>query len=190
MLASAALLSLSTAGCGDRSFTYVGQVWDSDIVTAVTLEDGAMRAYVCGGPETYSTLSHWFEGRVEGDNSFSATTDDWSIHGWVGADWASGELEGPGGEYLSWEAYAPVDDLSGLYGVDDSGCRTGAVILDGGGGQPTLQGVWCDALGHRAQVTPVYPIELTDRGIHVQVDLGPLGLGGVRDLYVTRDSGH
>ena len=62
--AVAALLALAASGCDDRSFLWVGPVFDSDAVAAISLEDGALRAYVCGGPETFSTVTRWYDGRV------------------------------------------------------------------------------------------------------------------------------
>lgn len=183
--AVAALLALAASGCDDRSFLWVGPVFDSDAVAAISLEDGALRAYVCGGPETFSTVTRWYDGRVGDGQSFEATSDDGDLmQGYVEETYAYAWINGENGG-LSAEMFAPEGELAGLYSVEDSGCRTG-VIVWGDGSEPSLQGTWCDDQGRFAQVTPVYPIQLEDRGIHVQVDLTAIGQG-VRDLYVTRD---
>jgi hypothetical protein len=191
VLAALALAAIAPAlgGCGERSFTWVGVVEDTDAVGAVTVEEGALRAYVCGGPDTYSTLSRWFSGNLNGANRVATTTDGWSFQGEVGEGYAIAEIISPEGDYYVLDATSPDDELAGLYSVEDAGCRTGAVVYEAPAGGLELQGTWCDDQGHRAQVTPVYPISVTEKGILVQVDLEPLGLGGVRDLHVTRDSG-
>jgi hypothetical protein len=190
--AAVALLALAAAGCGD-TYTWVGTAFDesgseSSIVGAITVTDGKVLAYTCGGPTTYPTHTHWFEGGVGPYNDITASSDEgWGMQGTVSDNQAWGNVFGPAGESFFFDAYPENDDLAGLYGVEDSGCLTGVIVWYSGGTEPRLQGTWCDDKGNFAQVTPVFPIEKTDQGIRVQVDLGPLGLGGVKDLYVTRD---
>jgi hypothetical protein len=57
----------------------------------------------------------------------------------------------------------------------DDACRAGAVVGDFGDGQGLrLQGTWCDAESHYAQVTPIKnPLTLDGQGIDVQVETAP-----------------
>lgn len=182
-LSFAAFLASATAGC-DQSFTWVGPVEGTDAVAAITVEEGEVRAYVCGGPTTYSTLTHWFEGSVENGNAFEAISDDQVLYGYVGDDFAYGVMSGSGAGDFYFDARPVEGGIAGLYAVEDSGCSTGVIVWDDGDDEPSLQGTWCDSLGNFAQVTPVYPIGRIDGAIHVQVDLGFLG-EDLRDLYVT-----
>lgn len=191
---AAALLALPCAGC-NPTFEWVGTAFDqssgnsSDVVAAITVRDGEVRAYLCGGPTTYNTLSRWYDGRVDGSNSYYATTDEGStVQGYVSGSYAYGDFATSGGASFFVEGNPVEDDLSGLYAVEDDGCLTGVVVIDNGGGEPFVQGTWCDDQGRFAQVTPVTPFEKTDRGIHVQVDLSVFGTDEVRDLYVTKDA--
>jgi hypothetical protein len=72
--------------------------------------------------------------------------------------------------------------MAGLYATMDGSCRTGAVVGDfDGDGVDDLQGVWCDGEGKYAQVTPLMPMVVTERGIGVKVLVTP-----PKDLYVDR----
>jgi hypothetical protein len=189
VLFCAALLAPGAAGCS-RSYTWVGAVPETDALAAIAVDDGALRAYVCGGPLTYATLTRWYEGQVEGQGSFNVTSGEWTMTGGVSDTNAFANFFDGSSQALFLEAEMVDDGLSGLYSVEDSGCHTGVIVMDNGAGAPILQGTWCDEQGHRAQVTPVAPIELVDGAIHVQVDLSPFGQGGgIRDLFVTRVSG-
>jgi hypothetical protein len=187
----AALFGLGAAGC-NRSYTWVGPVTgpegDGDALAGIALDDGALRAYVAGGPQTYATLSRWYEGRVESYGSFNVASAEWTMNGSVSDQFAWANFFDGSTQSFFVEASIVDDEISGVYSVEDAGCRTGVVVMDDGGA-PRLQGTWCDEEGRRAQVTPVEPIELVNGEIHVQVDLTPFGLGGVRDLFVTRVSG-
>ena len=122
-------------------------------------------------------------------SSLDLEADGWTFQGSVSDAWAYGEMYAPfGDDWYFIDAPRAEGELTGLYSVMDSGCRTGVIVQDDGGGEPSLQGTWCDENGNFAQVTPVYPIQVVGGQLHVQVDLGPLGLG-IRDLYVTRDAG-
>lgn len=183
-----ALLPLTLTACGaepTEASTWVGSAEGSDVVVALTYQDGAVRAYVCGGPATYATHSRWFDGSADEFGRFSTSQDGWTIAGELDLESATGRVFPPAGEALSFSMRsAEEDSVEGLYAVVDAGCRTGVVVQHDASGEPTAQGVWCDAQGRFAQVTPVTPIQRSERGIAIQVDLAPIGKG-LRDLYVT-----
>lgn len=183
-----AIVSLGATGCNE-TYVWVGPVFDTDAVAILTVNNGEVRAYSCGGATSYQTHTHWFDGRVGGSNGFSATSSDgWSMEGGLNDSYAFMSLISPDSQFFSADGSPETEDLAGLYAVEDSGCLTGVIVWYGGSSEPKLQGTWCDDMGNFAQVTPVYPIERTSDGIHVQVDLGPLGEGGMRDLYVTKEA--
>lgn len=184
-----ALVSLAHAGCGADAApgTWVGAASDSDVVVAVAeVEGGGLVAYVCGGEATFATHTRWFQADSAEGGGFEAARDGWTVAGEIDGEAASGTITGPAGEALSFSASAVDEGAAlGLFAVEDSGCRTGAVVQAGADGEPWLQGTWCDEEDHFAQVTPVAPIELTDRGIRVQVLRAALGLPDI-ELHVAR----
>ncbi len=181
----ASLLALTCAACGEAApVTWVGAPKSNDVAFALVEGDGAAVAYVCGGPTSFSKYSRWFTGPLDEQGAFTAEADGWTLEGTIGAS-VSATLTGPDGSTLDLgatraEASSATD---GLYEVTDSGCRTGVIAWTDPVGQPALQGTWCDDEMNAQQVTPVYPIEHTDKGIHVTVDLSPFNLPK-RDLYV------
>src|SRR5262245_7849019 len=66
--AAAVAACVSTAGCGDQTAApqYVGRVTDpgADAVVAALSDGERVQFYLCGGPSTYATLTHWFQGPV------------------------------------------------------------------------------------------------------------------------------
>lgn len=178
--------AVALLGCSEspRASSFVGLSADSDVVFAAVEEDGAVRAYTCGGPATYDSRSRWFEGDLDASGALSIAKQGWTLQGSLEGSSPKVELTPPSGEPVSF-AVRPADGaLEGLYDAVDSGCRTGAIVWVEGGAT-RLQGTWCDDADHFAQVTPVTPIEARDQGIAVRVDLSSLGLG-TRDLVVKR----
>lgn len=180
----AAACALGCTDPGEAPSQWVGALPGTDLALALTSEgDGALRAYVCGGPDTYATHSRWFEGTLTADGAFDAVREGWALTGDAGPDGASGTLTSPDGDELPFDAHPATAPLEGLYFALDSGCRTGAVVWTGAAGEPSLQGTWCDDQSHFEQVTPVLPITLTAEGIHVRVDRTEIGMDKL-DLYV------
>lgn len=181
-----ALLPLTLTACGAEptaASTWVGSAPDSDVVVALTYQDGAVRAYVCGGPTTYATHSRWFDGSADEFGRFASSQDGWTIAGELDLTNATGTVFPPAGEPLPFAMRSAEEDtVEGLYAVVDAGCRTGVVVQHDAAGELTAQGAWCDDQDHFAQVTPVTPIERSERGIRIQIDLAPIG-EGLRDLY-------
>lgn len=180
------LLALTCAGCGEAApVTYVGPPKSTDVAFALVEGEGAVVAYVCGGSTTYATHSRWFTGPLDAKGAFSAEQDGWKLEGAIDAN-VTGTLTAPDGSTMDLTAEEGLAGTAdGLYDVMDSGCRTGVIAWTDPVGQPALQGTWCDDKKDFQQVTPVYPIERSDKGLHVTVDLTPYDLGK-RDLYVVQ----
>jgi hypothetical protein len=125
----------------------------TDARVGITVADGAVQAYVCGGPDTRVTHTRWFVG-----DSPPLLQDDWTLD-WDGVH---GTLTDPGGVVATFT----LEDQSGragLYDGDDSGCRDGAIVWDDGG-TPALQGTWgCyTTSGEAIEVYPVGTLKLAD----------------------------
>ena len=50
---------------------YVGTVDNSDAMLAVVVRSNQVTAYVCGGAESYATITLWFSGTIGSDGAFS-----------------------------------------------------------------------------------------------------------------------
>lgn len=182
---SAALLLVTCCvGCGSAdgsdgrgdgtlasSKSFVGAVSGTDAVIAVSESDGRWVAYVCGGPLTYSTLTRWFQGELDPHASLAelgATHRTDTFAATREGDWVRGTLNDYAFEARAIDVRA--SKIAGLYSVVDSGCRTGLIAIPG---SDAMQGVWCDGAGNFEQVTPIHPIQLSDRGLLVSVnDIG------------------
>jgi hypothetical protein len=178
----AALWAFVAAGCGDESGgapAFVGWVTDQgqDAVVGVVSDGEGVSFYVCGGPTSYATMTHWFLGAGAADGTLDLASGGWHVTGDLNK--GSGKLQTDLGATLSWTVRPATDGLEGLYQNTDGGaCRTGAVVGDFGDGQGTrLQGTWCDGASHYAQVTPIRN-QLTlvgeDIAVEIETDAAPI----------------
>lgn len=162
------------AGCGDERFApvYVGTVAESDAVVAAVTDGEEVALYLCGGPETVATHTRWFKGKLDERGAFSMAKDGFTASGDLAA--GTGTVTTAEGVTLTWSMRPSEGAIEGLYATVDEGCRTGAVAADfDGDGVVDLQGAWCDAESRFAQVTPITPIAVTDRGMAVSVAIFP-----------------
>lgn len=174
--AAALLLAALAAGCGDEAAApaYVGKVTDpeADAVVGMVSDGERVQLYLCGGPRTYATLTHWFQGPVASDGTFSIESGGFVATGDLEA--GAGEVKTDDGQTLSWSVQPASGELSGLYAAMDGSCRTGAVVGDfDGDGALELQGTWCNGKDIFAQVTPIMPMTPSARGLAVDVRIDP-----------------
>lgn len=184
-IAGTALISLLAGGCalGDAGASppsAVGTVVGTDAVVGASTEGGLITFYLCGGPSSVATSTHWFVGTGDASGAFTLKREGWTVSGDLGQ--GAGEVTSPEGETRAWSMHpATPGTLEGLYSTLDSGCRTGAVILQpDAASEPRLQGAWCNDGGQFAQVTPILPVALTERGVGIRV----LGGSSKKDLFV------
>ncbi len=168
-----ALALVLAAGCGgqeDAAPAYVGKVTGTDAVVAAVSDGARVQLYVCGGETSFDKLTHWFQGPIGADGTFSIQSGDFIAQG----DLTSGKggVTTDKGDVLSWTLAPAASEMAGLYATMDGSCRTGAVVGDFGDGQGTrLQGTWCDGASHFAQVTPIRnPDAVGGETIAVQVE--------------------
>ncbi|MEP7126089.1 MAG: hypothetical protein ABJE95_34470 [Byssovorax sp.] len=183
-LAVALAFSALLAGCATSEASddiAVGTVLGTDAVIGRVSDGEKVTFYVCGGATTYSTMTRWLSGPDDASGAVSLEKDGWRVVSDPGGH--SGRIIPPDGPALAFEGHAAgFGTAEGLYGVVDSGCRTGAVVLDApGGGAPRVQGAWCGSDGAKfAQVIPILPGDISSGGIAVRVNVD-----GIRkDLFV------
>jgi hypothetical protein len=176
-----ALLSGCLGGEAGADDVAVGTVLGTDAVIGRVSDGEKVTFYVCGGATTYSTLTRWFSGPDDASGAVSLYKDGWQVVSDAGGH--SGRIIPPDGPSLAFEGHAARPDTAeGLYGAVDSGCRTGAVVLQAEGrAAPTVQGAWCGGDGNKfAQVIPILPGDVSRGGIAVRASVD-----GVRkDLFV------
>jgi hypothetical protein len=179
---------LSCGGAGDSEETnkstrqvYVGLVQGTDALAAVVLEENKLSFYVCGREEILESHTRWFSGSLN-DGKISLEKAGWTITGELVDEEMEGVLAGPNEDSntLSLQLVVP-GGLSNLYSVLDSGCRTGAIVVDSNdGSDPLVQGAWCNDDELVKQVTPMTPIELTQKGLGFTVDFD----AGPKELFL------
>lgn len=183
-LATALVFSALLVGCAGGAAVddvAVGTVLGTDAVIGRVSDGEKVTFYVCGGATTYSTMTRWFSGPDDASGAVSLVKDGWQVIADAGGH--SGRIIPPEGPELAFEGHAAgFGTAEGLYGVVDSGCRTGAVVLDPpGAAAPNVQGAWCGSDGAKlAQVIPILPGDVSSGGIAVRVNVD-----GIRkDLFV------
>ena len=171
--ALALALTLAASGCAapelghDGVTTQVGRA-GGDAAIAVATRGAEVSVYLCGGPSTFASLTRWFEGAVGADERLSLTSDDGAV---LTGDLAAGrgEIATPDGQTLAYRVSAAGAAVEGLYEAEGA-CHAGVVAGDlDGDGQTHFQGAACDAEGKVAQVTPILPVAVTERGLAVRV---------------------
>ncbi|MFO0563267.1 MAG: hypothetical protein U0269_34915 [Polyangiales bacterium] len=181
---TAASLVLTLAGCSDAvqptdpdRAVYVGRIAGSDLALGVVVEDGALVAYLCGGPSTLESHTSWLDGASRGA-SLSAQGPRASLSAVANGQRVDGTLvDSQGVRWAFSLARAADGSRAGLYESREGACRTGVILFDAETG--AAQGAGCDGQGRRSQVTPVRPMTVSTSGLAAQATLAP-----ERVLYV------
>jgi hypothetical protein len=153
-----------------RRTVYVGVVEGTDAKIALASDGSRWAAYVCGGRETLSSMTAWFQGErgsandsdvttTAGNMQFDATFTDEEATGRVTLDGTSARFNA---------TRVAQGGAVGLFQDDSNGCRSGLIVPQAGGGDP--QGAYCadftaeedPRLRIFEQVTPVEPLQLHD----------------------------
>jgi hypothetical protein len=138
---------------------WVGEITDSDVKVGVVSDGVKARLFFCGGNETFSTGTRWFNDlNVDGDVAFEDST--WKVRATLGTKRVTGEVALAGEDSRPFEA-EPVaaKTLAGLWEGQGECGRLGLVVT-----QPSTtakiqaQGA-CVGDGHQPQqVNPITPI--------------------------------
>ncbi len=191
-LTALCLAGSSLWGCAlepEGHVAMTGVASGTDAVVGASASADRITVYLCGGEADVATRTHWFEGAIQSSGAIAIDTGDgWRLEGVADGEGARGVVHTPDGDLLHWSA-RPVEPgtVAGLYSVVSEGCRTGVVVTQGGAdAEPRAQGAWCSGAGAQAgakdifeQVTPIFPIALQARGIHINVRAP----GEMLDLY-------
>lgn len=153
---------------------YTGTLPGTDAVFALSWSGNDVVSYVCGGDETYATMSRWFcgePGTGSGGPYFYRQFDGWVLDVSIGDATLEGTLQAPSGEVYPVSARAaPEGTIAGLYAPSEvGGCETGVVVRQRTADDtPVVQGTSCEH-DRFEQVTPVLPVALTDGQLQVVV---------------------
>lgn len=176
---TATCCALLAAGCGGErpTVSLVGILGD-DARVAVESDGSTLIYYVCGGPQSFATLTTWIRIPQGAGSTFEIDDGDLSVSG----DLLTGEgnMTTAGGSF-DWSA-RPVspDTEEGLYSTEVRGGRIGVVATQPPSGELTVQGVWFNAGDDRAQVDPYW--KAVASGLEVVVDFS----GDKRAYIVSR----
>jgi len=155
---------------------WIGAVQDSDLMIGVVQSGKAASVFVCGGPSSFATQTHWFSSPIGLDSPFSLSAGDFRLEGSTSADSIEGVLRDDTSDARSFSA-RQVDNasLAGLYDARGPCGHLGLII------QPSLQGEPAAAQGACLktengaqiveQVNPVMPLA-QDANAGVAVTVG------------------
>jgi hypothetical protein len=172
------LLVGAAFGCGggdavQERAVFVGAAADSEAKVAAVRRGDAFTLYVCGGADDIAVHTHWFSGTLTDDALSTSAPDGWEARGAFDESGAHGTFSAADGSTLTWSLdAAPEGSTAGLYGGDDSGCRTGVVVTPGQAAGSDVQGAWCDDEGDYAQVTPIRTIDAQGFRVGAQTPIG------------------
>jgi len=187
----AAALALSTAvGCGaevgssdaglaalDAGRAHdvlVGEVQDSDVRVGVLADGARLRVFLCGGPSSYASATHWVRARLDPNGDFHYGADELELEGSLVDGVLEAELVADGERALVHARRVRSGTLAGLYEARAECGTVGLIVAqDEQGSEPSAQGA-CVGDGHLPdQVNPIKPIALErDGAIVVEVVRG------------------
>jgi len=182
LLGIGSLMSCSNSSEPAGVRVFVGQVAENDARVGIVATAHHARLFLCGGPTSYSSATHWFSLDLTPSAQIAAeggTTGSFSVAGHIGPTSAGGTLTLPDGSTLTFQA-SPVStgSLSGLYEADAPCGKAGLIVAEATSQSPaTGQGACIPppTSGSPAspilQVTPVEPIaRAADGSVRVSVD--------------------
>ena len=181
MLAKRSLLvAVPLLACGEPAeptrFVAAVSEGDGGVSIGLTVQGDLVAGYACGDDPAVEPYPGWFAGQTTG-SAIELEKDGWTFTARWTAERAEGVLIEPSGEQFGWSA-PRAGGLSATYSVDDAGCTTGVVVVDGP--DPIVRGIWCNRDGEQRQVTPLGPMVLVDGHLTVVVELD----SGERSLEV------
>lgn len=148
----------------------VGEVEDSDVRVGVLAGGAELRVFLCGGPSSYASATHWLRTELEANGDFRFSSGALQLEGSL----AGGVLEAElitGEERARVRAQAVRDGtIAGLYEAKAECGTVGLIVTqDAPDSEPIAQGA-CVGDGHLPdQVNPIKPIALERGAIAVEV---------------------
>jgi hypothetical protein len=152
----------------------VGTVAGSAARVGLVVQGSSALLFFCGGDTSYETLTHWMHGSMTPNQSFSLSDMTASATGTFTGNSASGTLTpSANATPLTWTANAArPGTLEGLYTADVPMHGSAGVIIAQASttAQPIVQGAFHSTLINAVlQVTPLTPIQPSDKGLAMQV---------------------
>jgi len=164
---------LAGLDAGPTHEVLVGEVEDSDVRVGVLADDARLRVFLCGGPSSYASATHWVRAELEPNGDFRFSSDELELE--LTGSLVDGVLEA---ELIAHDERAEVraervrdGTLAGLYEAR-ADCGTVGLIVtqDDPDSEPTAQGA-CVGDGHLPdQVNPIKPIS-RDRSGAIAVEV-------------------
>ncbi len=175
------LALLLTGACGGSeplgaTRTWVGHLDGTDAALAITLGDSKLAAYVCGGPSTLKTLTHWMSGDKNDQQLSASHPDGTSLIGNLEAGAATGVLKMAGFPDRSFSARAIRLEFGRTLRRQRQRLpnRRDRLRRRDRNPRPSVIGAWCDSGGSVSEVTPIAPVAMREDGLQVEAD-GPEG---------------
>jgi hypothetical protein len=149
----------------------VGEVEDSDVRVGVLADDARLRVFLCGGPSSYASATHWVRAELEPNGDFTFSSDALQLEGSLVDGVLEAELTADGERAVVRAERVRDDTLAGLYEAKAECGTVGLIVTqDEPAAEPTAQGA-CVGEGHLPdQVNPIKPIA-RDRSGTIAVDV-------------------
>jgi len=165
---------LAELDAGRAHQVLVGEVEDSDVRVGVLADDARLRVFLCGGPSSYASATHWVRAELEPNGDFTFSTDELQLEGSLVDGVLEAELSKDDERALVHAKRVGEGTLAGLYEARAECGTVGLIVTqDEPDSQPTAQGA-CVGDGHLPdQVNPIKPISRERSGaITVEVVRG------------------
>jgi hypothetical protein len=165
---------LAELDAGPAHDVLVGEVEDSDVRVGVLADGARLRVFLCGGPSSYASATHWVRAELEPNGDFSFSSEELELTGSLVDGVLEAELVADDERAMVHAERVRDGTLAGLYEAR-ADCGTVGLIVtqDDPDSEPTAQGA-CVGDGHLPdQVNPIKPISRdSDGAIAVEVVRG------------------
>ncbi|HEY3255996.1 MAG TPA: hypothetical protein VGJ91_18685 [Polyangiaceae bacterium] len=155
---------------------WVGTVQDSDAMLGVVESRGAASLFLCGGPSSFASQTHWFFSPTGLDSAFSMTDGGFQLEGSTSSDQIVGTLRQDSGDTHSFSVQQVNGALlAGVYDALGPCGHLGLIVLPNAPGElPAAQGTCLKTEAGAElveQVNPVMPLARSaNAGVAVTVD--------------------
>ncbi|MDP3273885.1 MAG: hypothetical protein Q8Q09_01730 [Deltaproteobacteria bacterium] len=157
--------------------SYAAQIDGHRAALAIVVDDTRVVAYLCDENSIGLQESRWFEGPRGSDLALTSTDGARRLLIRLAPDQANITLSGltpsPIAQTLP---IASPGSLVGVYRDPTSACRSGVVVYEDSDHAVQTQGIGCDALGRRSQVTPIRPLDFFSQSLAVRYQRTPAQL--------------
>lgn len=168
------LLSCSNSSGGPPSRVLVGSVTENDAQVGVVATAHHARLFLCGGPSSYQSATHWFSLDLDASGQIiaqDASAGPFSVDGRIGQNSAGGVVTLADGTSLTFQASPTAHGtLAGLYEATAPCGKAGLIVTQPSSqatamGQGACIGATVGSSADRIlQVTPIDPIARANDG--------------------------